>query len=562
MKTKIVLPNNRQIFFVGIIIILLMTGLIYRSSLKGEFLSYDDTENVVNNPLIRNLTLNTIPQFFHSEKLYMYTPLTFLSYALDYKIGGMDPYWFRFTNLLLNLLNIILTFILALQLLNKRILALFVAILFAVHPINVDSVAWISARSNLLAGTFILLSIIFYLFYIKKFNYWYLTLSVLTYLLSILSKSSFVLLPVFLFFLDYLQRRKWSAKTVIEKAPYFLFGLMIGLVTLFFRTDIGYSQSVASYSSIDRIFMLFYSLDGYLLKAILPVNLSEIYTYPVKINGFLPILYYFSPIIFILIPVFLIISFKSKDLQKQIITYFLFFLLLIIPTQSVIIEDGFMANRYGYIPLIGIFILLVVLINIIVMRFPTIIKWLIPLTIIIFIGFSVHSYNRSKVWRTTTILFDHAISVSPDASFAYNGRGMAKYLNNDFDGALADYNEAIKLNPVYSTCFYNRGIVFYNDQQYKEALQDYSSAIKLNSKFASCYDARGILYMDIIGNDSLALLDYNQAIQINPKFAQAYYNRGILFMRMQNTVSACNDFRKVKQLGYSQANELIERYCQ
>jgi tetratricopeptide (TPR) repeat protein len=139
---------------------------------------------------------------------------------------------------------------------------------------------------------------------------------------------------------------------------------------------------------------------------------------------------------------------------------------------------------------------------------------------------------------------------------------MAKYLNNDFDGALADYNEAIKLNPVYSTCLYNRGIVFYNGRQYEEALKDYSSAIELNSKFASCYDARGILYMDILGNDSLALMDYNQAIQINPKFAQAYYNRGILFMRMQNTVSACNDFRKVKQLGYSQANELIERYCQ
>jgi hypothetical protein len=562
MKMKTGQFGNQRIIFAGIIIILLLTGIIYKSSLTGEFLSYDDTENVVNNPLIKSLTLNTLPQFFHSEKLYMYTPITFLSYALDYKIGGMDPYWFRLTNLLLNLLNIVFTFILALKLLNNRVLAFFVAFLFAVHPINVDSIAWISARSNLLAGTFILLSIIFYLSYIKKFNYWYLTLSVFTYLLSILSKSSYVLLPIFLFFLDYLQQRKWSTKTVIEKTPYFLFGLLIGFITLFFRTDIGYSESVASYSSVDRIFMLFYSLDGYLLKAILPVNLSEIYAYPIKTNGYLPILYYFSPIVFIIIPIILFYINKSEDLYKQIITYMMFFLLLILPSLSVILEDGFMANRYGYIPLIGIFIIMVVLINVIVMRFPTIIIWLIPLTIIIITVCSIQSYNRSKVWRTTTTLFDHSISVSPDASFAYNGRGMAKYLNNDFDGALADYNEAIKLNPVYSTCLYNRGIVFYNGRQYEEALKDYSSAIELNSKFASCYDARGILYMDILGNDSLALMDYNQAIQINPKFAQAYYNRGILFMRMQNTVSACNDFRKVKQLGYSQANELIERYCQ
>ena len=553
---------NQKIIFAGIIIILLLTGIIYKSSLNGEFLSYDDTENVVNNPLIRNLNLNTLPQFFHSEKLYMFTPLTFLSYALDYKIWGLDPYWFRFTNLLLDLLNIVLTFILALRLLNKRVLAFFVALLFAVHPINVDSVAWISARSNLLAGTFILLSIIFYLFYIKKLNYWYLTLSVFTYLLSILSKSSGILLPIFLFFLDYLQQRKWTAKTVIEKAPYFLFGLLIGLITLFFRTDIGYSQSIASYSDVDRIFMFFYSLDGYLIKAIIPFNLSEIYAYPMKTNGFLPILFYFSPIIFIIIPLFLIIVYKSKDLQKQIITYFLFFLLLILPTQSVILEDGFMANRYGYIPLIGIFILLVVIIKSIAVRFPIIKKCMIPLTIIILAVFSVYSYNRSKVWSTTLTLFDHAISVSPDASFAYNNRGMAKYLNNDFEGALGDYNEAIKLNPGYSTCFYNRGLVFYNGRHFEEALKDYSRAIELNPKFASCYDARGILYMDILGNDSLALIDYNQAIQINPTFAQAYYNRGILFMRMQNPESACNDFSKVKQLGYSQANELIDRYCQ
>jgi tetratricopeptide (TPR) repeat protein len=371
-----------------------------------------------------------------------------------------------------------------------------------------------------------------------------------------------VLLPIFLFFLDYLQQRKLSIRTVVEKAPYFLFGLLIGLITLFFRTDIGYSQSVASYSSIDRIFMFFYSLDGYLIKAVIPVNLSEIYAYPLRTNGFLPFLYYFSPIIFIIIPVLLIIFYKSKDLQKQMITYFLFFLLLILPTQSVILEDGFMANRYGYIPLIGIFILLVIIIKGILVRFPIMKKWMIPLTIIILIVFSVYSYNRSKVWRTTLTLFDHAISVSPDASFAYNSRGMAKYLNNDFEGALADYDEAIRLNPVYSTCFYNRGIVFYNGRHFEEALKDYSSAIELNPKFASCYDARGILYMDILGNDSLALLDYNQAIQIDPKFAQAYYNRGILFMRMQNTESACSDFRKVKQLGYLQANELIDHCCQ
>jgi tetratricopeptide (TPR) repeat protein len=138
---------------------------------------------------------------------------------------------------------------------------------------------------------------------------------------------------------------------------------------------------------------------------------------------------------------------------------------------------------------------------------------------------------------------------------------MAKYTIRDFEGAMADYNEAIRLNPVYAGCYYNRGIVFYSNQRYEEAFQDYSKAIGLNPQFASCYDARGILYMDVIRNDSLALADYNQAIRYNPGFAQAYFNRGILQMRRQNPDAACSDFRKVRQLGYNQADELIGRYC-
>jgi tetratricopeptide (TPR) repeat protein len=561
MNQKVVVQHNRKIFLAGLCVILVFTGMLYRASLKGEFLAYDDTENVVNNPMVRNLSLATLPQFFQSEKLYMFTPLTFLSYAIDFKIGGMDPYVFRLSNLLLHLLNVLLVFILATQFLKKSQTAIFVALLFAVHPMNVDSVAWISARSNLLAGSFILLSLICYNRFTEKYKYGYLALSVLTYVLSLLSKPSGVLLPFFIFIIDLMAQRKWSARMVMEKAPYFAFGLFSGLITLFFRTDSGSAQFITAYSFIDRIFMTFYSLDGYLTRAIIPAGLSEIYAYPMKNGGFLPILYYLSPAVFIVLAAVIVLLKRSGNLPKQSVPCLLMFFLLIIPTQVVLLEDGYMANRYGYIPLTGIFILVVASVDRVIAGFPVLKPWLVSVAIIPIFVFSGCTFYRSQAWRTTLTLFDHAISRSPDAAFAYNSRGMAKYTIRDFEGAMADYNEAIRLNPVYAGCYYNRGIVFYSNQRYEEAFQDYSKAIGLNPQFASCYDARGILYMDVIRNDSLALADYNQAIRYNPGFAQAYFNRGILQMRRQNPDAACSDFRKVRQLGYNQADELIGRYC-
>lgn len=561
MKKTVIELNNQKFIFVGLCFILLLTGIIYRTSLKGEFLAYDDTENVVNNPLIRNLSLTTLPQFFKTEKLYMYTPVTFLSYAVDYKIEGMDPYWFRLTNLMLHLLNVLLVYILAMQFLRKRILALLVALIFALHPMNVDSVAWISARSNLLAGTFILLSLIFYFFYLKRSKYGYLLLSILAYLLSLLSKSSGALLPLLFFFFDYMVSRKWSWQTILEKVPFFAFGIISGILTLFFRADIGSTQSITSYTLVDRIFMIFFSLDGYLIRTIFPIHLSEIYAYPMKTANALPLLYYLSPIVFLSIPIIIFFLIKSKDIRTTIIISLVIFLLLILPSQVVLLEDGFMANRYGYIPLTGIFIFIAVIIDRIVIRFHIQKLWVISLFIVTVSIFSIYSYHQSQNWKSTFALFDHTISQSPDAAFAYNCRGLAKYSNNDPGGAISDYSSAIRINPGYAGCFYNRGLVFYNNRQIEKALEDYSNAIRLNPEFFSCYTARGILYMDVLNNDSLALADYNEAIRINPEFPQAYYNRGILLMREKNTEDACRDFIKVKELGYSQADELIDRYC-
>ena len=158
--------NNFTWWFIGCILIL--TFFLYRNSLQGEFLNYDDTQNVVYNMQIQHLTFGTLTHFFTSSNLYMYSPLTFISYALDFKIDGLHPFYFRLTNLMIHLINLIFVFILANKLLKKKNLSLILTLLFALHPANVDSVAWISARSNLLSTMFFLLSLILYLIFLER----------------------------------------------------------------------------------------------------------------------------------------------------------------------------------------------------------------------------------------------------------------------------------------------------------------------------------------------------------------------------------------------------------
>ena len=148
--------------------ILVFTCLLYLKSLPGQFLNYDDTVNVADNALIRQLTPDHIRQLFLQASLYMYAPLTFISYGIDHYLFGPDPFFFKLTNLVLHLVNISLLFFLSLRLFRKTMPAAFLALLFAIHPMNVDTVSWISARSNLLSALFYLLALLFYLNYLKE----------------------------------------------------------------------------------------------------------------------------------------------------------------------------------------------------------------------------------------------------------------------------------------------------------------------------------------------------------------------------------------------------------
>jgi protein O-mannosyl-transferase len=539
--------------------ILVFTSLLYLGSLHGEFLSYDDTTNVTDNVLVRHLSPEMAVQCFSRAVLYMYTPITTISYAIDYHLSGPDPFFFKLTSLLLHLLNAALLFLLARKLFKNRFTAALMALLFAVHPLNADSVSWISARSNLLSALFFILSLLFYMHCLEGKKVRFFILAAMAFLLSLLSKTAGIMLPVTMLLLDYLLHRKITARVVLEKLPLVALSLAAGLAALYFRSDAGTPQSIMEYTLSDRFVMTCYSLCAFLFRAVFPFSLSAVYAYPVKNGELLPLYYYLAP------PLIIALAFavsRLKVLRREMIFGLLFFLVNVLVTQAVLLEDGFMANRYGYIPCLGLWFILAAWVERLSSGTALARKITFTGLALLLTVFAASTWQRSQVWNTTLSLFNDAVEHSPGSAFAWNNRGIARYARNDPEGALSDYSRAITIFPGYSGAYYNRGIAWYAMKEFGRAGGDYDSAIVLNPGFASCYMARGILEMDVLQNDTLALADYNRAVALNPSMAQAYYNRGILFLRMKNVSAACENFHQVRRLGYDRADDLIRQFCE
>ena len=299
-----------------LMVVILITALLYHGSLKGEFLSYDDTDNITGNMLIRNLSPGSLPAYFRSTSLFMYSPLTFISYGVDYKISGMDPFFYRLTNLLSHLVNVLLVYLLGFLLLKRNTYALVVAAFFALHPANADAVAWISSRSNLLATCFSLVTLVLYIHYVRRTNYIFYIFSFVAFLFALLSKSAAVMLPFTLFLIDFLESRKLNAKLILEKVPFFAAALLIGLLAIWFRTDTGATQTTVHYAVSDRFFMVCYSLLAWVVRSVVQYHLSEVYAYPVKQGAFLPFFYYLAPLLLAGIVVLLL---RIKPVRKEIL---------------------------------------------------------------------------------------------------------------------------------------------------------------------------------------------------------------------------------------------------
>ncbi len=554
--------------YAGILLaaILLTTAVVHSGSLYNGFLQWDDDKYVYRNEDIRQLDGQTIRGFFTTSYLRMYQPLTMISYALDFKLGGLNPLTYHRTNYILHLLNTMLVFCAVMMLTKDRAIAAICALFFGIHPLHVESVAWISERKDLLYSFFYLASLIAYIAYRRRNSspglYF---LAILFFLLSLFSKSAAVTLPLILVLTDYYLGNKRTIKGNLDKIPFFVPALVFGVISLISQrvagSDVDY---VTGYTLPDRLFMGAYAFVFYIVRAILPFGLSGIHPLPLKPSGFLPISYYISGLAFILFSWMLVRVFKSRTdeaIRKDIAYGALFFVLTVALILFIPVGQAVVAERYTYIPYIGLFLILGRLILFLGQKmrsYPPPLRHMHAAAIgIMAIVFAHGAYARTAVWKDTITFFSDVIDKYPETGIAYNNRGNVRRDRNDFQGAMADFNKAIELK--YDDAYNNRGILRNRMRDYKNAVEDFNMALRGKTNRETAYYNRGIARLNL-GDFGGAAEDFGKAIEMNPRFSDAYNNRGFVrYEKLSDFAGAIRDFDSAIKLSPAESDIYYNR---
>lgn len=521
--------DNKKIKWISLIAILAFTAILYSGSLTNEILNGWDDGEYLSNPDIQHFD---VAKFFDNYYLGMYQPLAVLTISLNWQSGEQDPVPYHATNLLIHLINIILVFYLFYKMSSRIDVATFVSLLFAIHPLQVEAVAWIAARSTGLYAMFYLAALIAYFVYLKEQKVGYIILTFIFFVLSCLSKSMAITLPVMLLVFDYLKERRFRGWAIWEKIPFFIVSVIIGIVTINAASAYGHIRNLAvSYNFFDRIVLIVYSLVFYLVKTLAPNHLSAVYAYPAKHGLFLPWQYYFSLFIFAVLILNVIIIRKSR---RRTIFGLMFFTVALGPVLPLFWSRMLMlADRYTYIPIIGIFFILArIYVRYVETRAPRIAKYRIFINtgLFIYIVFlTVSTYHRIGVWENAKSLVSDVIRndrSDVDVAIGYFFRGNLRDRSDNLNGALNDFSKAIELNPDYTLAYNNRGII-------KGSMKDYKGA----------------------------LADFSKAIDLEPGYADAYYNRGNVHYYLKQFNEACSDWSRAEYLGSKQATKVRQKYC-
>jgi len=536
--------RKREII-ISICLIFTITFVSFFPSLKNGITNWDDDAYLVENPMIRNLSWKNIKAILSNSFLGHYHPLTLLSYSIEFKFFKSNPFPYHTTNFILHLCNGLLVFWLMVMLTGGLLTSFAVALLFGIHPLHVESVAWISSRKDVLYAFFFLGSMISYLYYRKTQGMKYYYLSLFLFLFSLLSKVMAVTLPVVLFLCDYFLNRKLDRKNFIEKIPFLIIAFVFGMIAIFspLASPRAPAALIHKTSFFDYFLIISNMFITCLSKLIIPIKLSCLYPFLKEIGRPWPYVFlYWSAI-----AGFLMVGMILRKSTKKIILGGLFFFITILPVLPIKI----FADRFTYIPSIGIFYIAGAGLSWLYQSKIGHLRMVKAFLLIIFFGcigtFSFLTWERVQVWKDSITLWDDALKNYSKNPIAYNNRGNAYADKGLYDQAISDLNKAIEIDPRFPLAFNNRGNAYVGKGLYDQGISDFNKAIEIDPRFAKAYNNRGNAYVGK-GLYDQAISDLNKAIEINPRFALAYNNRGNAYVGKGLYDQALSDFNKAIEI--------------
>ncbi len=568
--------------------VLAVTFILYLPVRQFEFLNYDDTRYILENPLIGDL--HNFFRFFTTFFDGHYHPLTLLSYALDYRIGGGNPQAFHLTSLFLHLLNAILVYVFIRQLKGSAILASAVTALFALSPLSIESVAWISERKNLLYTFFFLAALIFYLRYARHKRRADYVLSLFLLVLSLLGKAQGVPFVLVLSALDIYLGRDWKSRPVIlEKLPFYAVVLAFGIIAILAQQSFWSESPESAQSLATRLIAGSWALVLYLARPFVPFGQSPLHPYPAfTIEQAAPA---FALLLALPALVFAIYLSWKKKLHNTFFGLFFFLanIILLLKFLPFPAGDYFMADRYAYLPSVGLYFAAG--------------AWFIARSrntriagVILLVIMLVHSgwtmQRRLPAWENSVSLWtevlrhhpgsvqalndrgnayartgQHALAIedysevvrlAPDNPYSYNNLGSVKARTGDYAGAIRDFDRALSLQPGYADALLNRANALFYTGQPALALADAREAIRLKPEFTLAYHSRALIY-DRLGQYDAAMADLDKALEINPQFAEAYATRAALNNKAGRFDRAVSDADRAFEAGLNRHNLYFER---
>ncbi|MFQ5442323.1 MAG: tetratricopeptide repeat protein [Thermodesulfobacteriota bacterium] len=557
MEQKNFNPSTR-LFVISVLSVLVITLIVYLPALKNGFINWDDTHYITENLHIRSLDIGWL---FTGVVAANWHPLTMLSHTVDFALWNMNPWGHHLTSVILHALNTALVYMVTFRLIsiaqkntdNKitgRVIAgAAAALLFGLHPLHVESVAWVSERKDVLSAFFYLIAILLYLQYAargaaKKALYY--VMSLIVFALALMSKPMAVSLPIVLLLIDFypLDRLKHMRGIIIEKIPFFLLTILSAIVTIWAQHKGEAIQSLKLYTLTDRIVLPARAYIFYLYKMIIPLNLSPIYPRPPE-AGILNLPAVISFLILASITAFCVI--KSK--KRFLLALWLFYLLTLLPVVGIIkVGDVAMADRYAYLPSVGPFILAGLGLALVMKKAGgrPLKAFLIITAASILVIFALMTRAQTRVWKGPITFWSEIIRVYPErVPIAYNKRGITYAKKGEFNKAAADLTMAIELVEDKAYPYFNRASVFTSLGRYEEAIKDFSAIITIDPKSTKVYYERGRLY-EKTGRYEEALRDFKKVVALQPDFAEGYMDAARIYSTLGDAESATRYREKAK----------------
>jgi protein O-mannosyl-transferase len=616
-KKRKPVPVKRTKYYIYLLILIAIPLILNWRNIGYGFTTIDDSAIIDNNyGFLKDF--NNVFKTFQKDNFMSdggvnyYRPVQTVSFMIDTQMNSDIRNVYHLSNIIYHILTVIVLFFLLLKLDISIDLSFYLSLLFSVHPLLTNAIAWIPGRGDLLAGLFCTTSFLFFLYYGSTKNKIFIFLSSFAFLLALFSKEVSVILPgILIYSYWFVQKNKYKIR---ELVPFILIWSLS--ILLFF-----YLRHLYIFSRMELSFRTFISnlpvIPIFWGKLFLPFSLSPLPVYSLLfiIIGFI-----------IIILSFVYIKYSKQVNNSLIFLGIIWFIGFIIPAMFVKVQIEKIYFEYlecrAYLPSIGIFIVLGVLINEVIKLRGT--KIIIRPFVVATLVFAVISYNYSEDFSDPTAYFSSLIKSNPDNSYAFNQRGCIHYSQNEIDLALKDFDNAIKVNPANSDPYYNKGIIYdnlkdynqaeqsysaalhfdtlspksnrlyenvyvslslvelslkkydeaakiskigivkypaafylyknlgqayYNNAKYDSALQQIDRAIALKPDYKEAYLLRGMTKMNLT-NYEASIPDFNYAINLDPQYGEAYYFRGLIYSKLNKQSEAGADLKKSLELGY------------